>query len=131
MSVSKRERRYIEMAIDIASSSDNSKFRHGAILVKNGKPRNSAHNEERYCAFGNRFRERDCGHATLHAELGCVLGIDRGITQGSTVFVARVNKQGEARMSKPCTMCQAALSHVGVKKVFYTTSYHSIESINL
>ena len=131
MYISKREQRYIDMAIDIASSSENSKFRHGAVLVKNGKPRSSARNEERHCSFGNRFRERDCGHATLHAELGCILGLDRGVTQGSTVFVARVNKLGEARMSKPCTMCQAALSHVGVKKVFYTTSHNSVESINL
>ena len=131
MLVSNRERRYIDMAINIASSSESGKFRHGAVLVKNGKPRNSAHNDERYCAFGERFRQRDCGHATLHAELGCILGVDRGTTQGSTVFVARINKQGLPRMSKPCAMCQAALSYVGVKKVVYTTSCNSIESINL
>ncbi len=131
MLTNKRNQRFINMAVDIATSSENSKFRHGAVLVKNGKVRNSACNEERYCAFGDRFRERDCGHATLHAELGCILGVDRNITQGSTIFVVRVNKQGTPRISKPCTMCQAALSHVGVKQVVYTTSNDSIESINL
>ena len=51
MSVSKRERRYIEMAIDIASSSDNSKFRHGAILVKNGQIAHIRALIAAYCKF--------------------------------------------------------------------------------
>jgi tRNA(Arg) A34 adenosine deaminase TadA len=131
MDISKRVQGYIDLALEIAKDSEYGKFRHGAILVKGGTIRNTAHNKDRYCSFGSRFRHRDDGHATLHAELGCVLGLDRGITSGSTVYVARLNRMGEARISKPCSMCQAALSYVGVRKVVYTTSNGKIESINL
>jgi len=131
MGVSKRAQGYINLAIDIAKNAESGKFQHGAVLVKGSSVRSTARNEERFCSFGSRFRKRDRGHATLHAELGCILGKDRSITNGSTVYVARVNRRGEARMSKPCSMCEAALSHVGVKRVVYTTSDDKIESINL
>ena len=131
MDVSKKVQSYIDLALEIAKDSEYGKFRHGAVLIKGGTIRNTAHNQDRHCSFGNRFRQRDKGHATLHAELGCVLGLDRGTTSGSTVYVARLNRLGEPRISKPCPMCQAALSHVGVRKVVYTTSNGKIESINL
>jgi tRNA(Arg) A34 adenosine deaminase TadA len=131
MGVSKKTQGYINLAIDVAKNAEDGKFQHGAVLVKGSSVRSTAYNKERFCSFGNRFRKRDHGHATLHAELGCILGKDRSVTTGSTVYVARVNRLGEPRMSKPCSMCEAALSHVGVKRVVYTTSNKKIESINL
>lgn len=46
--------------------------------------------------------------------------MSRHITEGATVYVARVDKAGEYKLSKPCPMCHEALKHVGVKKVVYT-----------
>ena len=84
-----------------------------------------------YNSFGSRFRLPHRGPATLHAELGCVLGIPRTVTQGSTVYVARISRTGEYRMSKPCAMCHAVLKHVGVKKVVYTKNSLEIDSYKL
>lgn len=92
---------------------------------------NVACNKENHCGFGNRFRERSTGHATLHAELGCVLNLDRSVTNGAEVFVVRVNRKGEYRMSKPCPMCQSALEHVGVNRVHYSTSDNTLETMRL
>lgn len=39
---------------------------------------------------------------------------------GSKVYVARVTKQGEVTMAKPCKKCQLILKNKKVKKVFYT-----------
>jgi tRNA(Arg) A34 adenosine deaminase TadA len=46
--------------------------------------------------------------------------MDRAVTEGATIYVARVGKTGEFKMSKPCSMCHAAMKHVGIKRVVYT-----------
>ena len=115
-----RSGRYFEAARRIAETSTYRDYRHGAVLVKGNKIINSCNNQNRHVKFGRRFRRRDCGHATQHAELGCVLGIDRTVTKGASVYVVRIGKGGEYRLSMPCEMCQQVLKHVGVKKVHYS-----------
>jgi len=127
----KKTRRNILLAKKVAELSDYGKFRHGAVLVKGSSIRNMACNKHRHCHFGKRFRETNTGNATLHAELGVILGMDRSVTQGATVYVARVNKEGAARMSKPCHMCENAMRHVGIKRVIYTDRSGRIETMTL
>ena len=71
-------------------------------------------------SFATRFQKQHDGKTTLHAELGAILGVDRSITDGATVYVARIGKEGDYKISKPCQMCHEALKHVGIKKVVYT-----------
>ena len=123
--ISGKTKRYFEAARKIAESSNSPDYRHGAVLVKGNKIRNSAVNKNAHVSFGNRFRTRDCGHATHHAELGCILGLDRGVTTGATVYVVRIGKGGEFRMSKSCPMCHQVLAHVVVKKVVYSIDEES------
>jgi tRNA(Arg) A34 adenosine deaminase TadA len=111
----------MELAKRLAEQSEYGKFKHGAVLVQGGSVLNCSYNKDNYNSFGSRFRSPTTGHATLHAEIGCVLGIPRGKTTGATVYVARVNRFGNEKMSKPCNMCQNVLKHVGVKRVVYTT----------
>ena len=89
------------------------------------------HNKDKFNSFGSRFREQDRGPATLHAEIGCVLGLVRTATSGADVYVCRINKKGEFRYSKPCAMCHQVLKHVGVKRVYYTTNEDVIEMYKL
>ncbi len=112
--------RYFEAARRVAETSACEDYRHGAILIKGSKILSSCNNKNRHVRFGRRFRKRDCGHATQHAELGCVLGLDRSVTKGATIYVVRIGKRGEYRLSKPCEMCQQVLKHVGVKRVHYS-----------
>ena len=114
--------RHLKLAEKIAATSTHKKSRHGAVLVRGGAIINIAKNSNRYTKFGQRFMPYNHNWpATHHAELACVLGLDKRTTIGSTVYVARVGKRGEIKNSKPCTTCQAVLEHVGVKRVFYTT----------
>jgi deoxycytidylate deaminase len=126
-----KNKRYIEFAKRVAEQSNYGKFRHGAVLVKGSSVRSISCNKHRHCSFGARFRKEGHGEATLHAELGAILGIERSTTQGSTVYVARINKEGEARISKPCPMCEAAMRHVGVRRVYYTNEQGKIERMRL
>ena len=115
-----KEVRCLRMAARAAEQSGHETFRHGAVLIKGGSVLNIAANSDNHTSFGQRFRS-DPGRATHHAETACILGLDKTIPQGATVYVARVNRAGEWKKSKPCSMCHEVLKFVGVKKVVYTT----------
>ena len=97
-------------------------FKHGAVLVKGSAVVNASCNKAGFNSFGARFRKKEYGTATLHAELGAILNVERSKTEGATIYVVRVNRRGEERLSKPCDMCRSALEHCGVKKVIYSTN---------
>jgi len=129
--ISGRIKRYIELAKKVAEESESTDYRHGAVLVRGAAVISTSCNKNGFKSFGQRFRERDCGHATRHAELGVILGVDRAKTTGATVYVVRIGKTGDLRLSKPCHMCRAVLEYVGVKKVFYSIDENEIGVIKL
>ena len=126
--VSKKTQSRMDLAKKVALRGTYGGFKHGALLLRGGKVINSSCNKNNHCAFGSRFRQRDEGSPTLHAEIGCVLNLDRSTTEGATMLVVRVSKTGEYRMSKPCSMCRAVLKHVGIKKVYYTDNNGELKS---
>lgn len=122
MKASKKKNRYFQLAKRVAEQSDYGRIKHGAILVKGGSVINTAHNKSNFCSFGRKFRASDEGIATLHAELGAILGLPRDVTRGGTIYVVRINREGHFRLSKPCSMCSAALKHCGISRVYYSTN---------
>jgi deoxycytidylate deaminase len=126
-----RHRRYIEASARAAEDSEFPNYRHGAVLVRGGSILSTAFNKSNHINWANKFRNKDCGHATHHAEVGTILGMAREKTMGATLYVARIGKSGELKMSKPCEMCQQVLAHVGVKKVYYSIDNDNIGYIKL
>ncbi len=116
---SKKMLKRFELAEALAINND-SKFRHFALLVAKGTIINTSHNSKRPCSFGTRFRNPDKGQATLHSELGAILNVSRQNTEGSDVYVVRVNANGERRSSKPCQMCVEAMRFCGIRRVYYS-----------
>ena len=117
-----RIKRHLELARRVAHQSIFDGPRHGAVLARGSSVINVSENKNNFCSFGRRFRKCDIqpGHSTVHAELGSILGVGRNKTEGADVYVARIGKKGDFKMSKPCPMCESALRHVGVKRVIYT-----------
>ena len=129
---SKKTQRTLELAKRVASNSTYGKLKHGAVLIKGGNVVNVAFNKSNFTSFGNRFRNNyTCGHATAHAEIGAILGVPRTKTEGATIYVVRINRNGQYRMSKPCPMCESVLKFVGVKKVVYTADGNNIGEYRL
>lgn len=95
-----KETRCLRMAAKAAEQSGHDTFRHGAVLIKGGSILNFSSNSDNHTSFGQRFRTSP-GPATHHAEMACILGLDRSITSGATLYVARINKSGVWKMSKP------------------------------
>ena len=131
MVVTKRHRRHLDLAKRVAHNSSFEDYRHGAVLARGKSVINASANKNSYKSWGQRFRNRDCGYATQHAELGCILGVDRSLTQGATVYVARIGKLGDLRYSKPCPMCQSAMKHVGIREVIYTVNEEEVGRLRL
>lgn len=114
-----KELRCLKIAAKVAEQSGHDSFRHGAVLIKGGSVINVAANNDNHSSFAQRFRT-DPGRATHHAELGCVLGLEKSATAGATIYVARIGKKGNWKNSKPCSMCHEVMSYVGVRRVVYT-----------
>ena len=121
--MSKSDRYYLDKATALAELSDN-KFRHGAVIRKNGKTISVGINH----TINDPSMLDDATAATnaaVHAEVAALNACRKTNLKGATIYVARISKKGEPRMSKPCLRCQAALRERGVKKIFYTLE-HSI-----
>ena len=125
MSYRGRNSRYFNSARKAALCSEQTDYKHGAVLIKGGSIINTSCNKNRLVSFGSRFCKDHDGVATLHAELGAILGIERNITEGATLYVARVGKDGGFRLSKTCSMCTAAMEYVGIKRAYWTIDNHS------
>lgn len=91
--------------------------RHGAVVVKSGRP----------VSLGvNKWRNRDMvqtaesynPNLTVHAEIDALSRV--ADPKGSVVYVARVDKNGGERFSRPCNNCAKALAEAGVKAIVYT-----------
>lgn len=129
--LSKKQRNFIDLASRIAQQTDFKEYKHGAVLVRGGTVLNTSCNKNKYKAWANRFRKKQRGHATVHAEIGAILGLDRSITEGSTIYVVRVGRDGHLRNSKPCPMCEAAMQFVGIKRVIYSNENGHIEHMRI
>lgn len=111
--MSNRDRVHLARALRIASTSTE-RIKHGAVVVKSG----------RVISVGvNTFRNHpntvsDPEHeSSYHAEINAIRGLD---VEGATIYVARVNRMGHSRMSKPCNACRGALAYAGIKRVVWT-----------
>ena len=134
MNASKTMKSYLELARKEALDSYSCQQKHGAVLVRGGSVLNKSCNNPNFSSFMSRFAKLNphkIPKATRHAELMCVLGLDRSVTQGTTIYVVRINGSGKFMMSKPCELCQDVLRFVGVRKAIYTINEHRIGILKL
>jgi tRNA(Arg) A34 adenosine deaminase TadA len=125
-----KERNMLGLAVKQALTSSFPTYKHGAVMTKGSSIISLGVNKKQFNSFAARFRDVP-ENATVHAELCCVLGVDKRTTSGANIYVARVNNAGKWMMSKPCPMCQAALNYVGIKKVIYTIDEKHIGEMRL
>jgi deoxycytidylate deaminase len=129
--LSKKKQRFVDLASRVAEQTDFKEYKHGAVLVRGGTVLNTSCNKNKYKAWAGRFRKQQRGHATVHAEIGAILGLDRAMTEGATIYVVRVGRNGGLRNSRPCPMCEAAMQFVGIKRVVYSNADGNIEEIKI
>lgn len=112
-----------QQALKLAETSTYGNFRHGALLINGGSIISMGINQEKYCSAGSKFRNKNKGVATYHAELSALVNLKPEAIKGSIMYVARSAKGSkEERISKPCPMCHQYMKNAGVKAVYYTLS---------
>lgn len=94
-------------------------MKHGSVIVKGGRVIGTGINKERNHPryVSSEHIKTDC---SVHAEIDALKKTRDA--NGATVYIARVNKKGQARDSKPCARCYSALKSNGIKQIVYTTS---------
>jgi len=112
---------YIDKVIDYAKSSP-AKSRHAAIcLDSKGQIISYATNSRKTHPLQAEYARRTGAphKVSLHAEIAALIRARQDI---ETVIVARINKRGELRNSKPCPICSLALQEAQVEEVWFSTN---------
>lgn len=90
------------------------RHKHGAILVKRGQVIAAGTNIRLQVPTDTNWR-----YCSLHAE-EYVLTIAGTQASGATLYVARVNNQGDTRLSLPCERCRKKIYRAKIKRVVTT-----------
>jgi deoxycytidylate deaminase len=119
MYLSKKEKAFLSTARYIASKSK-ARQKHGAVIVRGGSVLGTGFNKDRNHP-DNVSPQHIKTHCSVHAETEAIRDANWNV-RGAVLYVARVNKQGMDRNSKPCERCQVVIEETQIKKVIYTGS---------
>mgnify|MGYP001942874318 CR=1 FL=1 len=110
----------IDAAIDMAYRSEQN-FKHGAVVVQNGKVCSSGHNKVT-CKISHLY--------SCHAEMAAINRFsDKTKTlTDAHMYVVRINKCGLAD-SKPCKKCMSYMKAHGISRVFFSTGTDTFGSL--
>lgn len=126
MRPSNKDLHFFDLALNAASSSQ-CKFQHGAVIVASGKPISIGINLEKFRSLDSitaqaphnkEAEKRRARQETTHAEAHCILKI-RGNLRGTTLYSARLRKDGKPGLSKPCASCRQIIQLTGISTVVY------------
>jgi len=101
-------------------------YRLCAILVKGGKVLSIGYNQRQTNAFCERYTDFVKGpnrefNISTHAEMHAVDQVrQKTDLKGCKIFVARILKNDEPAISRPCCICQYVLYAHGIRKAYYT-----------
>lgn len=118
--LSNRDRKMLDRAIEIAKTST-VRHKHGAVVYKGGRVLSVGVNTIRNVHHTMEINPKDY---TTHAEIAAVRALGSPYINspvGTTIYVARVNRNGHSMLSAPCPDCVAKLWGWGVKRVVFTS----------
>ena len=116
--LSNSEKSFLSVARYMATKSE-SRQKHGAVIVKGGRVVGTGYNKDRNSPY-RVSPEHIKTHCSVHAEIDAMRDARWNNLKGAVIYVARVNRNGDDRNSKPCTRCQVVIEETQIKKVIYT-----------
>lgn len=117
--LSKSEQAFLSAARYFAGKST-SRRKHGAVIVKSGRVLGTGYNKDTNDPMIV-SPEHIKTHCSRHAEIEAIRDANWNV-RGAVLYVARVNRSGQDRNSKPCIRCEAVIEATQIKKVIYTES---------
>lgn len=127
--MTKKEKRYFEVARAVAACSPHPRFLIGCCIVNHhiitvSSNLVKSHPEQKRL---NRYRYNPCDSSKdlMHAELAAILKIkNKDDLRGASIYVYRISKKKNQLQgnSRPCPACLAKIKEVGIKTMYYTTA---------
>ncbi len=96
----------------------------GAVIAKRRKIISVGLNSFKSDPLQSRFSRHPlaiCKHAEIDAIKNAIKSEKTKDLSGATIYVARVLRNGERAIAKPCEGCMKALEAHGISRVFWTT----------
>lgn len=117
--LSRRQQSFLNLAMKIAEPSE-CNHRHGAVIVRGGSVLSVGLNKWRneVALVEQLHKDGRSANVSVHAEIDALSRV--ADPRGATIYIARVNRTGDPRLSKPCGACSKALKEAGVSKIVYT-----------
>ena len=120
---------HMQLAVRMAGKST-SKFRLGAVLVYKANILSTGHNDmARTHPLQQKYAKGVSFTLGLHAEIDACLGVTKADLQGADLYVARILKNGNVALAKPCRICQRFILDVGIRRVYYSFSNEGWEEL--
>lgn len=128
--MTKRDQKFIEIIKKVARDIPTvGNHRLAACIVKSNKIISFGHNQQKTHPLQLRFA-RNKNAVYLHAEIDVIRNALRDVSledlSKSTLYIARVKKNGDEGISKPCKGCMSAIETFGIKRVVFTTEEQGI-----
>ena len=101
-------------------------YRVGAVIKKKGQIIGVGYNSKKTHPIMQRFNPKK----TLHAEIAAMINTGLNNVEKSTIYVVRIARNGDYRLSRPCQSCFLLMEKYGVKKVIWSTN-DSFDFLNL
>lgn len=106
--------KFFELAKKMSLKSNHHQHRIGGVVVNKSKVISLGFNKCKTHPKSNQpFKN-------IHCELDCILGVDKKLLKGASIYLYRETKEGMPAISKPCKWCEALLRESEIKTVFYT-----------
>lgn len=116
-SLSRKQKSFLNLAVKTAAASELAQ-KHGAVVVKGGSVLSLGFNKQKNADIVNPSEAVSPEYFTVHAEIDALNRA--GNTEGATIYIARVNNNGEERYSRPCNSCAEAIRKAKIRTVIYT-----------
>lgn len=127
MPLSKSENSFLSVARYMAAKSQ-ARQKHGAVVVKSGRVLGIGYNKDKNHPM-QVSPEHIKTHCSRHAEVEAIRDAGFAVS-GAILYVARVNRQGRDRNSKPCIYCQAVIESTNIKRVIYTEGENNVNFLS-
>ena len=125
---SKLHTKMFRVAESVSALSDFPRIKIGAVVAHKhnvlavginqvkSHPLQKKYNKERF----SETKTDTCQHF-IHAEIDALLKVRREDLTKASLYVFRMNLNGELAISRPCPACMAMIGAMGIKKIHYTT----------
>jgi deoxycytidylate deaminase len=90
------------------------KQKHGCVVVRGGSILSVGTNKfKNHPAYVHEFDK-----CSVHAEIDALSRVSDA--RGADIYVARINRAGVERLSRPCVPCYKRLHNLGIRKIVFT-----------